>query len=133
MTLKQIIKIFPNENSCIDLLEKIKWNNQPICPYCNASNYTPEKNTRRYHCNTCNSTFSVTVKTIFHRTRCDLRKWFFAIYLLHSPPFLTARDLGEKIDTTKDTAWLITSKIRKGKIESPELLESIYQTIKSKI
>ncbi|MBS1916869.1 MAG: transposase [Bacteroidetes bacterium] len=100
------------------MLEKVLWNNNPVCPYCNVSRYTITKEPNRYHCNNCNSTFTVTAKTMFARTRCDLQKWFYAIYLYDNYPLpLTNRLLGELIETTKDTAWLLLEKIRKSNIE----------------
>jgi transposase-like protein len=130
--LKDIENVFPNERRCIEFLEDILWHNNPVCPYCGNTNkqYIISKLEGRYHCNSCNSSFSVTAKTIFARTRCDLRKWFFAIYLLFAPKNkITVRELAEKIETTKDTAWLLKSKIDKAKISSPQLLESIFLKI----
>jgi transposase-like protein len=105
--LRDIKKIFPSEHSCIEFLENVFWGGNPVCPYCSNTNkqYMISKLGDRYHCNSCNSSFSVTVKTIFSRTRCDLRKWFFAIYLLYSPNNkIPVRELADKIETTKDTA-----------------------------
>lgn len=130
MELNDVYKLFPKEKDCIILLEKIIWDNTPICPYCKKSFYTNLKNENRYHCNKCNNTFSVTVGTVFHRTRCDLRKWFFAIYLYeNSETPNTARALAEFISVTKDTAWLMLSKIRKANVNSGELFNKIRESI----
>ena len=133
--LKSIKKIFPKNTDCIKFLEEILWQNEPVCPYCPQSSpkaYVISPLGDRYHCNSCNTSFSVTAKTIFARTRCDLRKWFLAIYLLYSPRSrITVRELADAIKTTKDTAWLIQSKIDKAKIESPYLLETIVGKIDS--
>lgn len=131
MTLKQLYKKLPSEKHCIDLLEELLWDNQPKCPYCNSSNFTTVPNEGRFHCNVCNSSFSVTAKTIFARTRCDLRKWVYSIYLLSLPPYnLTSRELATKINTTKDTAWLMMNKIKKARIETPEMINIIANSIK---
>lgn len=128
MELKSIFKAFPNESDCLDLVSKIIWLGIPVCPYCNQSNTTPLKN--RFHCNSCNNTFSPTVGNIFHRTRCDLRKWFLAIYLYqYSEVPMAARYLADKIDVTKDTAWLMLSKIRKANVSQSKLLNSIRDEI----
>ena len=131
--LSDIISLFPKEVDCVSFLEHIIWNDNPVCPYCKKNpNFSTSisKLNNRYHCNACNSSFSVMVKTIFSGTRCDLRKWFFAIYLLHLPTKkITARYLAEKIKTTKDTAWLMTVKINTAKIDYPDLLENIVSEI----
>lgn len=132
MDLKHIKKIFHSEKDCIRLLEEIIWENEIKCPYCSNTQkeYAITELNDRYHCNWCNSSFSVTVKTIFARTRCDLRKWFLAIYLLYPPKDkITVRDLAERIQTTKDTAQLLKIKIQKAIIETPDLLEKIVLKI----
>ena len=86
--LTDIVNLFPKESDCLFFLEIEIWGGKPVCPYCKKNpNYSisVSKLTDRHHCNACNSSFSVTVKTIFSGTRCDLRKWFLAIYLLHLP------------------------------------------------
>jgi len=52
----------------------------------------PKEKKRRYHCNNCNTSFSVTVGTIFHRTHLPIQKWFLAIaIILNAKKGLSAR------------------------------------------
>lgn len=133
MTLKEVYSIYPNENDCTDFLDKIRWGQIPICPYCKSTKISNLKEEKRFHCNKCNRSFSVTVGTIFHKTKCDLRKWFLAIHLYETLSIpITARALGEVIDTTKDTAWLMLDKIKKAKQIMPKLLAAISLSIKEK-
>jgi transposase-like protein len=68
----------------------------------------------RYHCNRCNKSFSVTVNTIFHKTKVDLQKWFYAFILIkHTDEDVSVRQLASHIHVTKDSAWLMLKKIRK--------------------
>ena len=113
MSIIQVYKQFPTQQDCIRYLEKVRWDNIPVCPYCKSKNQSPAPKEQRYHCNTCNTSFSVTVQTIFHRTRCDLQKWFFAISLLHTKKGISARQLARDIEVSKDTAWFILIRIRK--------------------
>ena len=130
MTLKQIYKIFPTVTICIGFLEEIRWANTPVCPYCDAQNYTPLKEGHRYHCNTCNTSFSVTVRTVFHRTKCDLQKWFYAIYLLlHADKEITVRDLANKIGVAKDTALLMSTRVKNHQRENKTLFSKIIEKI----
>lgn len=126
--MNDLYKRFKTEKDCQEFLEGILWKNGPVCPYCQKSVYTKLKTELRYHCNKCNNTFSVTVGTLFHKTRCDLRKWVLSIYLLmRSSIPITARGLAEQIDTTKDTAWLIISKIASSQQENVKLFGEIVQ------
>lgn len=65
MNIIQVYKQFPTQQDCIKHLEKIRWNNIPVYPYCNSKNQSPLPKEQRYHCNNCKTTFSVTVHTIF--------------------------------------------------------------------
>lgn len=128
MNIIQIYKQYPTSVDCIKHLEKVKWDNTPKCPYCNSTKQTPAKNTNRYHCNTCNTSFSVTVGTIFHRTHLDLQKWFLAVSLvLNAKKGYSARQLGRDIEVTKDTAWRMFMQIRKALVEQHELMEGIIE------
>jgi transposase-like protein len=129
-SLSNIYKSFPTQGSCIDFLELSLWENRPICPYCKSNNFTKLKEEKRYHCNTCNSSFSVTVHTIFHRTKCDLQKWFLSILLISkSDKKIPARNLAEQIGVTKDTAWRISQQIDKNKAFIEFISERIIKSL----
>lgn len=130
MKLQDIYNKYPTQNDCISLLEKLIWDNAPKCPHCGYEKYSPIKNESRYHCNVCNVSFSVTVRTIFHKTRADLQKWFYVIdQLLNTDRKLTDRGLAEEISVTKDTAWRMTNIIT-GEIGKSELIYKIANFIK---
>src|ERR1700753_890616 len=128
MNITQIYKRFPTQDACIKHLEQVRWNNEPCCPYCKSKKQSPVPAENRYHCNTCNTSYSVTVGTIFHNTKLDLQKWFLAITLvLNAKKSLSARHLGQGIEVTKDTAWSMLMRIRKAFVEYGELLEGIVE------
>jgi transposase-like protein len=112
MTISKIYKQFPTRLDCIKYLEKVRWNNEPICPYCNSINQTTLKKEHRYHCNNCKTTYSVTVGTIFHKTKIDLQKWFVAIYLiLNTETRYSTRQLARDLGITKDSAWYLLRRL----------------------
>lgn len=106
----RIKKVFPTEKDCIGFVEGVVWGSQPICPYCRNYKVSLVANEGRYHCNSCNVRFTVTVGTPFHRSKVELRKWLTAIVEEES---IGPRGLASEIGTTKDTAALIISKLRK--------------------
>src|SRR5690606_26469642 len=119
MNIIEIFSQFPTQESCVNHLEKIRWNNKPVCPYCKSDKSSKFKNTRYYNCLNCNNSYSVTVGTIFHDTKMDLQKWFFAIALiLNAKKGISAlqlqRDLG--IGSYK-TAWRMLQLIRSAMID----------------
>lgn len=133
MNIIEIYEKFPVQLDCITFLEKIKWNNVPKCPYCNSTNATPRKgktgyNINRYHCNSCNTDFTVLIGTIFQNTKLPLQKWFLAICLiLNAKKGISSRQLARDIHVTKDTAWYIQMRIREAMKQNVELLNGIVE------
>src|SRR5690242_15833679 len=110
MTLKDVKKNYPKEADFIKHLELVLWNGTPVCPYCGASYFSPIDGWR-YHCNSCNLSFSVTTRTMFHKTRVDLRKWAVVIFTVLNYEKFSLRELGSEIGVTKDTVALMRKRI----------------------
>jgi len=130
MNIVSIYEKYPTNDDCIAHIEKVKWGNAPFCPYCKSTNATPRPQEKRYHCNNCNTSFSVTVNTIFHHTHLPIQKWFLAISLiLNAKKGLSARQLSRDLEVNKDTAWRISMKIREAMTqhEQRELLTGIVE------
>lgn len=114
MNLIQIFEKYPTQDECIAHLEKTRWRGTPVCPYCQSSRITPMPTERRHHCNTCKTSFSVTVGTIFHHTHLPLQKWFLAVALvLNAKKGLSARQLARDLEVNKNTGWRMAMQIRK--------------------
>jgi transposase-like protein len=115
-----------NNDECLTLLEQIRWGGKPKCPYCESTKATAYKSERRYHCNECFTSYSVTVGTLFHKTHVDLHKWFVAIRLvLDSPGGVSVRQLAKEIGVNKNTACYMLERIRKATIEEREVLQHL--------
>jgi transposase-like protein len=130
MNIIEIYEMFPTENDCLTYLEHIRWDDKPKCPYCQSQQVTPMPKEQRYHCNNCNTSFSVTVGTIFHHTRLPLQKWFLALTLiLNAKKGISARQLARDLKVNKDTAWRISMKIMDAMFEREqrELLTGIVE------
>ncbi len=129
MNLIQINKEFPTHEGCVNHLEKVRWSDKPTCPYCKSKKQTPlREKQQRYHCNNCNTSYSVTVGTIFHDTKLDLQKWFLATTLiLNAKKGISSRQLARDLDTRPNTAWRMQMQIRKAMVENSNLLEGIIE------
>ncbi|WP_293891277.1 IS1595 family transposase [Flavobacterium sp.] len=128
MNIIQVYKQFPTQQDCINHLELVRWNGEPTCPYCNSKNQSPMPKEQRFHCNTCNTSFSVIVGTIFHKTKIDLQKWFLAISLvLNAKKGYSARQLGRDLEVTKDTAWRVFMQIRRALVDDKQLMTGIVE------
>jgi transposase-like protein len=110
------------------LLEQIRWNGQPTCPYCGSTKSSSYKNQHRYHCTSCFTSYSVTVGTLFHKTHVDLQKWFQAIHIImRASPHISVRKLSKEIGVSKNTASYMISRIRRAMIEELDLLHKIAE------
>src|SRR5204863_40586 len=97
-----------------------------------SPNPTPVPKERRYHCNhaACNRSFSVLVGTIFQKSRLDLRKWFYAIYILQvSDPNITAREFAKQLSVNKNTAWLMAIRIKRARLDNEAMLDGIVKAL----
>jgi transposase-like protein len=130
MKLDQLYKRFPSQKECVMLLEKVRWRGIPTCPYCKSKKQTSSKTLKRYHCNTCNTSYSVTVGTFLGNTKLDLQKWFKAILLLTgSQKEISSRELAIEIKVTKDTAWLMIQRVSKARTDFTEFLDGLIEEI----
>ena len=130
MNIVSVYETFPTEKDCLNHIEKVRWHDKPICPYCQSAKIKPTPKYSRYHCNNCKTTFSATVRTIFHHTHLPLQKWFLAISIvLNAKKGISARQLGRDLQINKDTAWRIAMKIRQAMTQQTqrELLTGVVE------
>lgn len=113
---------------CLLHLEKVRWNGVPHCPYCGSTKATAYKSEQRYRCNSCFTSYSVTVGTLFHRTHVQLNIWFKAIHVvLQSPKHVSIRQLARQLDTNKNTAAAMLNRIQKAIAEDPDFLRRLIE------
>ncbi|MCZ8515171.1 IS1595 family transposase [Paenibacillus filicis] len=120
ISLIQFQKMFKTEADCHQHLFKMKWPEGYHCPKCNHTK-AYEIKTRKmplYECASCEHQTTVIAGTIFEKTRTDLLKWFWAIYLIaHDKRGVSATQLSEELEIAYQTAWTIEHKIRKAMSE----------------
>lgn len=130
MNINQIYKIFPKQSDCLKFIEQVRWQGSPVCPYCRSTSVTPAPKEKRYHCNACNTSFSVTVGIIFHKTKVDLQKWFLALLIiLKSKNGISSRQLARDIEVNHNTGWLMSKRILNAIEEQGRLLRNIVEAV----
>jgi transposase-like protein len=66
-----------------------------------------------YHCNDCKQQFTVTVGTVFERSKVPLHKWLAATYLMcSSKKGISAKQIERTFGVTYKTAWFMCHRIR---------------------
>lgn len=111
-SILDLVKTFPNEQSCIDHLEKLRWNGNVVSPFDNTSKvYNCKGN--KYKCKNTGKYFNVRTQTIFDNTKMPLQKWFLAIWLVTShKKGISSLQLGRDLDITQKSAWFMLQRIR---------------------
>lgn len=107
-----LLKAFPDEQTCIDHLTKLRWNGKIVSPFHADSKVYVCKN-NRYRCKETGKYFNVKTATLFDNTKVPLRKWFMAIYLITShSKGISSVQLSKDVDVTQKTAWFMLQRIR---------------------
>jgi transposase-like protein len=128
MDIEKIYQVFPDQDSCIEYLEKLRWGDEAQCPYCKSFNCSSMPKESRHHCNNCNTSFSVTVGSIFHKTKLDLQKWFIGILLIvNSKKNISARQLASDLKINKNTASYMRLRIMRAMIEDRGFIKGFIE------
>lgn len=121
---------FKDEAWAREHLEKLRWPNGPVCPHCGHTGGWKIESARRqglYKCAAyeCGEQFTVTVKTVFERSKIPLTKWLKAVHLLcASKKGISSHQIARMIGVTYKTAWYMTHRIRMAMSEAVGLLGS---------
>lgn len=111
---------FTDDNAAREAMEAVLWPHGPRCPHCGNSNKIAKiegvKKSHRpglYYCGACKGQFTVTVGTIFERSKVPLSKWWLAVHLLaSSKKGISSHQLMRMLGVTYQTAWFMTHRIR---------------------
>jgi transposase-like protein len=112
--------IFQDADKAREHLESIRWADGRFCPHCGETENTVavkgKKRSHRdglYYCNSCKGQFTVTVGTVFERSKVPLNKWLLANYLIcSSKKGISAHQLHRTLGVTYKTAWFMAHRIR---------------------
>jgi transposase-like protein len=112
--------IYSDADKAREHLEAIHWPDGPICPHCGNCDQKritklQGKSTRPgvFKCKECRKPFSVTVGTVFERSKIPLNKWVLATHLMAaSKKGISAHQLHRMLGVTYKTAWFMAHRIR---------------------
>jgi len=111
-SILDLIKAFPDEQTCIDHLEWLRWNGNVVSPFDPSSKVYDCKG-NKYKCKTTGKYFNVKTATLFDNTKLPLQKWFLGIYLVTShKKGISSLQLAKDIDITQKSAWFMLQRIR---------------------
>jgi transposase-like protein len=109
---------FQDADKAREYLEALRWPEGPICPHCGAlsQHYALKGTAHRpglWKCKDCRKQFSVTVGTVFERSKIPLNKWLLAVHLMcASKKAVSSHQIHRMLGVTYKSAWFMTHRIR---------------------
>lgn len=108
--------IYHDADKAREHLEALLWPDGVVCPHCKERDRASAiKGGRKglYFCNACREQFTVTVGTVFERSKIPLNKWVLATHLMSaSKTGVSAHQLHRMLDITYKSAWFMCHRIR---------------------
>lgn len=112
--------IFTDETKAREWLEARVWPNGPVCPHCgnvDASKLTALNGKAHrpglYQCAECRDQFTVTVKTVFERSKIPLSKWLAALFMLTaSKKGVSAHQIHRSLAISYKSSWFMMHRLR---------------------
>jgi transposase-like protein len=111
-------KALTDETAAREAMEALMWPHGPNCPHCGSVEKLGKvegKSARPglYYCGNCKKQFTVTVGTIFERSKVPLSKWWAAVHLMaSSKKGVSAHQLHRMLGVSYQTAWFMEHRIR---------------------
>ena len=109
---------FHDPEAARQYLEALRWAAGPVCPHCGTvgQHYAITGKSARpglYECKDCHSQFSVTVGTVFERSKISLDKWLLAAALMaSSKKGISSKQIERMLGVTYKTAWFMSHRLR---------------------
>ncbi len=115
LPIVELLRMFPDQDSCFAWLEKVRWNGEPACAHCGATDKIspPKSKPHAYWCGHCRKYFTVTTGTIMHATKTPLQNWIVAIYsVMTARKGVSAMQLSKELGVQYRTAWYMLHRVR---------------------
>jgi len=109
---------FQDADKAREHLESLRWPHGPVCPHCGSVRAPLKLEGKSYRpglfkCNDCYEQFTVTVGTVFERSKIALNIWLQAVHLMcASKKGISAKQLERMLGVTYKTAWFMAHRIR---------------------
>lgn len=112
-TLQQAIRLFSDEQVCIDAVAAMRWPDGPECPHCQAKEPYYLETQKRWKCRSCRKQFSVKVGTIFEDSPISLQQWLPALWMLvNDKNGVSSYELHRALDISQKSAWFVLHRLR---------------------
>ena len=131
MDLIKVFQRFPDHESCLEHLERVRWGDTPACPHCGSLSVARKADMHRqgrWNCHDCKSSFNVLSGTIYEKTKLPLQKWFLAVSLfLNAKKSVSSYQLSRDLDLNQKSAWYMAMRIRRAMVDRDTMLSGIVE------
>lgn len=109
---------FQDPEAAREYLESVRWANGVVCPHCGVIDkfYKLTGDAHRpglYKCSECREQFTVTVGTVFERSKIALHLWLQVAYLMSaSKKGISAKQIERMLGVSYKTAWFMCHRVR---------------------
>lgn len=129
--------IFNDDDAARAFLEAQRWPNGPVCPHCGSTEKITKLEGKAhrpgvYQCNQaeCREQFTVTVGTVFEKSKIGISKWMLATHLLTaSKKGMSSHQLHRMLGVTYKTAWFMTHRIREAMTAPNDHRDSLWALV----
>lgn len=117
---------FQNPEAAREYLESVRWANGIVCPHCGVIDGHYKLQGAKtppglYKCHACADKFTVTVGTVFERSKVGLHLWLQAMHwMAASKKGVSAKQIERMLGVTYKTAWFMCHRIREAMTANPE-------------
>ena len=117
ITLKQILRMFPNDEIAEQWFTEQRWPNGVCCPACGSVNVQTgcQHKTMPYRCREkeCTKKFSVKTGTVVEGSKVGYQDWLLGAFLLMtSLKSVSSMKLHRDLGVTQKTAWFLAQRLR---------------------
>ena len=128
-------RIFPDQESCLNLLSELKWKDGFVCTKCGNTNSCSGKSNYSKRCTRCKKEESATANTIFHRCKIPLNSAFEMAYLACTFPAISSYEISRQFDIRHMTCYNFKKKVLlcKESKEVDELFASLISEVNHKL
>ncbi|MGH1417434.1 MAG: IS1595 family transposase [Hyphomicrobiaceae bacterium] len=114
LTAKQLRKMFPDDDACLEHIMRIRYGSSHECSKCGRdAKYYRTKARRSYTCEHCGHQVYPTAGTPFHRSRTSLTDWFTVMHMFTTTRNgVAAKEIQRTLGVTYKTAWRMGHVIR---------------------
>ena len=114
ITLVDLFKMFPDDETAEKWFESNIWKDGRVCPHCGSHTTSPSAHKKMpYRCVDCKQFFSVKFGTVMQQSKIGYQKWAIATYqFMTNVKGISSMKLHRDLGITQKSAWFMVQRLR---------------------